>query len=224
VRGEVFVGELPSVPANRLRRPSWRDPRLAVGVGLVLLSVVLGARVVAAADDTQPAWAAAHTLTPGDPVGPEDVQAVQVRMDGDSRAYLPATGDLPEGLVALRGVGTGELLPPSGVGEVEGVEVRPVGIPVSSALPAGLRKGARVDVWVAEPDVERAGSFSQPRRLVAAAEVAEVNEGGGALGTGNSTTVQVLVGEQELPEALAALANGADVSLVLLPGAGSRDS
>lgn len=213
--------ELPAVQAQRLRAPSWRDPRLAVGVVLVLLSVVLGARVVAAADDTEPVWAAAHALTPGDAVGPDDVRVAHVRLDADAGTYLSAAGDLPTGLVALRSVGEGELLARSGIGAVDGVDVRPVAIPVEGALPAGLGKGARVDVWVARPDPDRAGAFTEPKRLVEAAEVAEVTQSGGALGSGGNTTVQVLVGQEQLPQAIGALANGSHVSVVLLPGAGT---
>ena len=44
--------QLPEPTAKRLQRPSWRDARLLVGVVLVLLGTVLGARLIAAADDT----------------------------------------------------------------------------------------------------------------------------------------------------------------------------
>jgi hypothetical protein len=209
---------LPAPNAQRLRKPSWRDPRLAVGIGLVLVSVVLGSRVVAAADDTEPVWAAARTLTPGDPIGADDVVVVDVRLPDGASRYWSAGSEVPDDLVALRTVGAGELLPRSGVGAVADVDVRPVGIPVDGTLPAGLGKGSRVDVWVAQPDPDRAGGFTEPERLVDAAEVAEVSEGGGALGSGGVTTVQVLVTEDQLPLALGALANGAAVSVVLLPG------
>lgn len=209
---------LPTPTAQRLRRPSWRDPRLAVGVTLVLLSVVLGSVVVAAADETEPAYAAVRTLTPGDSIGPEDLRVVQVRVEDLAGTYVPADEGLEAGLVATRSVGEGELLPRSALGEVGAVQVRPVGVPLDGPLPAGLRKGAVVDVWVASPDPERAGSFLRPQPLVESAVVSEVSESGGALGAGGSTTVQVLVTANELPEVLGALANGADVSLVLLPG------
>src|SRR3954452_22866223 len=61
---------LPSTPASpteapagptprRVRPPRWLDLRLVLGVLLVLGSVLLGARVVTAADATVPVWAAA---------------------------------------------------------------------------------------------------------------------------------------------------------------------
>ena len=54
-------GGLPTasdVPAAlRGQRPAWRDPRLWIGIVLVAASVVVGARVLAAADDTVQVWA-----------------------------------------------------------------------------------------------------------------------------------------------------------------------
>lgn len=41
------AAEMSSPAARRIGRPRWRDTRLLAGVLLVLLSVVLGARVVA---------------------------------------------------------------------------------------------------------------------------------------------------------------------------------
>lgn len=214
--------DLTAVAAGRLARPSWRDPRLVAGVLLVLASVVLGVRVVAAADDTSPFYAAARPLTPGDAVGADDVQVIHVRLPDPGR-YLPATQDLPADLVAVRSVGAGELLARSGVGDRTSLELKPVGVPVEGVLPAGLVKGALVDLWVSRPDPVRAGVFTEPEQLVAAATVAEVAESAGALGSGGTATVQVLVTDTALRSTLGALANGADVALVVLPGGGVGD-
>ena len=40
--------------ARRLRRPSWRDPRLLIGVAMVLLATALGAMGLRAADSRCP--------------------------------------------------------------------------------------------------------------------------------------------------------------------------
>ena len=125
--------------------------------------------------------------------------------------------------MALRSVGEGELLARSGLGDAAGLDLKPVGVPVDGARPGGLVKGARVDVWVALPDLERAGAFEDPERVVKAAEVSEVAESGGALGPGGATTVQVLMADGPLRETLSALANGADVALVLVPGGAGAD-
>lgn len=212
--------DLPAPAAARLRPPSWRDPRLLVGILLVVGSVVLGARLVAAADETDPYFVAAHTLTPGDPVALDDLRVVRLTLEAADSTYLPADEGLPEGLVAVRTVAEGELLPRTGVGAAADLEVQPVGIPVEGALPAGLVKGAAVDVWVAGPDPARAGGFLPPERLVEAAAVAEVKEANSALGARGGSTVQVLVGAEPLREVLGALANDAAVSLVLALGQG----
>ncbi|MFZ5872502.1 MAG: SAF domain-containing protein [Actinomycetota bacterium] len=212
------MSQLPAPTAQRLRRPSWKDPRLAVGVVLVLASVALGSRVVAAADDTVPVYAAAGALVPGDPLQESRLTVVQARVDGALDRYLTADADLPDGAVLLRPVGPGELVPRSAVGDAERLDRRPVGVPLEGPVPAGLVKGSLVDVWVSEPDPERAGAFTEPEQLAGSAEVAEVTEAGGAFAAGGTTTVQVLLPEDQLRRALRALAADAELALVLVPG------
>jgi hypothetical protein len=209
----------PAAPqARRLRQPSWRDTRLVVGVLVVLASVVLGAQVVAAADDTVPVYAAAGTLSAGDPVRAQDVTVLRASLGEGAGRYVSARAELPAGLVALRTVGAGELLPAAAVGDASVLTRRPVGVPHPAALPSGLVKGARVDVWVSAPDDARPGAVRAPEQLAAAAEVAEVSTGAGALGAAAGATVHVLLAEAELAEVLGALAADADVAVVLVPG------
>ena len=101
-RASTGGAALPAPVAPRLRRPSWRDPRLLVGLLLVLSAVVVGARVVSAADETEPYYVAVATLTPGDAVGSADVRVVRARLQDVSPGYLSAASDLPAGMVASR--------------------------------------------------------------------------------------------------------------------------
>ena len=213
-----------SATARRVAVPSWRDPRLLVGVLLVLAAVVAGARVVSAADRTVPVYAAAEALTPGEPVGPAQLEVVRLRLDGGAGAgaYVSAESSPAEGLVALRGVGAGELVPAVALGSAASLDVRPVGVPVQGALPSGLVPGALVDVWVTAVDLATPGALLEPRRVVEAAPVAEVDADSGALGSAATTTVQVLVDSEALPDVLAALAADARVHLVLTPGGASE--
>ena len=55
----------PGPSPRRVRAPRWLDLRLVLGVLLVLGSVLLGARVVGAADATVPVWAVAGDLAAG---------------------------------------------------------------------------------------------------------------------------------------------------------------
>ena len=95
-----------------------------------------------------------------------------------------------------------------------------MGIPVEAAAP-GLGTGAVVDVWVALPDPERAGSFLEPERTVQGATVAGVTDSGSALGGTGGRTVEVLLEQDALAEGCSApCANDAVVSLVPAPGQG----
>ena len=208
----------------RLRAPSWRDPKLLVGLLLVLVPVVAGGRLVAAADDSVAVWAARETLASGDVVAPGALTAVRVRLDDAVAPYLTADAPLPEGLVALRTLGPGELVPASAVGRAEELARSPLGLPYEGQLPSGLVKGSRVDVWVT-PSLSAGGAAGAaggpdgaPRRLASRVEVAEVSTDDGALTAGAPTTVQVHLSEEEVALALAARAADADIALLLVPG------
>jgi hypothetical protein len=201
-----------------MRPPSWRDPRLAIGVLIVLGSMVLGARVVAAADDTVPFYVASHPLTAGDDIDEGDVHIVQIRLDGADQLYLSAAQPVPQGLVARGTLAEGELVSLSAVGTRAEVGVAPVAVPVDTLLSSAVRKGALVDIWVAEADPQHAGGFLTPHRLISAATVAQVQQGGGALGTAEEATVVVLLADDQIAGVLAAMANKADIT-VLAAGA-----
>ena len=108
---------LPPGPApRRVRPPRWLDLRLLLGVLLVLGSVLLGARVVGAADATVPVWAASGDLAAGTELDADDLVAVDVRLDDTADAYL-STSTRPEGRTLARAVRAGELVPGSALEE-----------------------------------------------------------------------------------------------------------
>ena len=76
----------------RSRRAGWRNPRLLLGVVLVAGSVLLGARLLAAADDTVGVWALSRDLPAGATVGKGDLERRQIRFpDVDTaNGYLAA--------------------------------------------------------------------------------------------------------------------------------------
>src|SRR5215212_1297002 len=104
-RPQAESGSAPA--ARRVRAPRWLDLRLVLGVLLVLASVLLGARVVGAADATVPVWSVTGDLAAGTVLTPDDLTAVDVRLDGTARGYLSASVD-PAGRTLARSVGTGE--------------------------------------------------------------------------------------------------------------------
>ena len=110
------MSEPPASPgASRLATPSWLDTRLVLGVLLVLVSVVVGARVLSAADRSTLVWAASKDLSAGSQLSAGDLEPVRVRLfDGLESRYVPADQS-PAGLLLERGLEGGELLPRQGL-------------------------------------------------------------------------------------------------------------
>lgn len=207
----------PSVPARRLRRPSWRDPRLLVGLLLVLGATVAGGLLVAGADETVPVLSARETLVRGDVLAEADLRVVRVRLDdGVGSAYLPAGTPLEAGSVALRTVPAGELLPASAVGRSEELDSRPVALDWQGPRPDGLVRGAAVDLWVAPR--QGTSDFGVPELLVGSADVFAVVDGDGGLGSQSDTQVQVMLEPDGVRSLLGALAAEDRIDLVLVPG------
>jgi len=148
-------GRVRATAAVRHRGGGWRDPRLWVGLLLVAGSVLLGARVVAAADDSVAVWATAGDLGVGDVVSADDLVVRRVRFDPaeDLARYLPADEPLPADLALTRAVGAGELLPRAALGPVGDADVVEVPLAVEPAqVPPSVAEGSTVDVYVAPPD------------------------------------------------------------------------
>lgn len=203
------------VQASRLRRPSWGDSRLLIGIVLVLASIAIGARVVAASDQTVPVFAAASTLSSGHPINRSDLRVVRVRLGSGTAAYLSARVTLPSGLVVTRPVGVGELVPRTAVGVAGDLTRRPVAIPVPAPLPDTLRPGVAVDVWSSLKETG-AGStgYRAPVRIAQAAEVFAIDAPAVGLASVQNSAVQVLLEETELRAVLDGLANGARLAVV----------
>lgn len=155
------MSDPPASPrASRLATPGWLDGRLVLGVLLVLVSVVVGARVLSSADRSTLVWAASKDLTAGTLLADGDLEPVRVRLFESAGQYVGAGGQPPVGYVVRRGLGAGELLPQGALTEpAQDAELRLVTVPVEAGhYPPTLRDDQRVDLWVtprADPDPER---------------------------------------------------------------------
>lgn len=211
--------------ARRLRRPSWRDGRLLVGVLLVLASVALGARIIAAADDRVPMYAAAGPLVPGDRLTQERLTRVDVALGAAATTYLLATAPLPQDAVVTREVRAGELVPAAALGRAEDAARTPVMVSVGTDSARVLLTGSVVDVWVND---RAAGSgqatYGTPRRLIRSAPVGRVPSADeGRLTATGTAGVQIHVPNDEVERLIAAVDQGAKITLVPAPGSTQRD-
>ena len=141
----------PAPPAVRATTPGWRDPRLWVGVVLVAVSVVAGARLMSAADDTVSVWAVSVDAGAGDALGSDELVATRVRFadPGELDGYFTVDDELPADLELTREVGAGELLPRTAVGPVGASAMLQVPLAVDAEqVPASVGSGSVVDVYL----------------------------------------------------------------------------
>lgn len=206
----------PSPPALRASRSRWRDPRLVLGVAVVALCAVAGARLFAAADDTVQVWAARTTLTEGQRVEAGDVVRRGVRFAEQSEAdrYLSAQAPLPVGSTVTRPVGAGELLPRAALGRPDADALTEVPLSIASdAVPATVRVGSVVDVWVTPERAISEAPARTARSELVFDDVPVVAVPVTADSLGPAATRQVIVGvgsaqAAQLPESIAALGAG----------------
>jgi hypothetical protein len=210
---------VPASDAPRLKKPSWKDPRLLIGVLLVVASTAGVIALLESQNDTTQVYAARDDLAVGSEFGADDLVAVPVQLGDAAGSYLMVADGVPEGAVATRLVTGGELVPAAAVGTSDELDRKPIGLTVEDPLPTGTAAGDRVDVWVSlRTDTNR---YDEPQLLLEAAEVAELTVGESALGGSSSTLIQILVEDGSMPELLNALSNDARIAVVLDPGAGS---
>jgi hypothetical protein len=152
--------EPPASPrAARLATPSWLDTRLVLGVLLVLVSVVVGARLLSAADRSQLVWTTARPLAPGSALAASDLVPTPVRLFGNAERYLSAEQPPPVGYLLRRAVGPDELLPRDALAAPGAdLDVRSVTVNVRPGnAPPDLAAGEQVDVYVTPEQPDGAG-------------------------------------------------------------------
>ncbi|MHA7269937.1 CpaB family protein [Arthrobacter sp. HLT1-20] len=203
--------------AARLSKPSWKDPRLLIGILLVLASVAGVVALVGNAGKTVPVYAAKDALVVGQKITPESFSIVQVQLGDVGGKYLNPAMVLGENSVAVRMVPKGELVALSSIGRTDALDRKPAPVTITEPLPKEVVVGSHVDVWVALPD-ERNG-FQAPVLMLPGAEVAALNVSAGSLGSGKYMQIMVLVSDAQMPKLLGAVANKAKVSVVWNPGA-----
>ncbi|WP_247042592.1 hypothetical protein [Arthrobacter rhizosphaerae] len=199
----------------RLKKPSWKDPRLLVGLLLVLASVVGVVSLVGAADRTTDVYVAREAIAVGERLTSDNTARAKVRLGELEEHYITGEAGLPEGLVAVQRIGKDQLLPKESLGKPDELDRKPVAITIDEPLPDQARAGSRVDVWVAQPDTRN--GFSEPAMLLPGAEIAQVTPGSTALGSSRSTVLMVLVRDDQMPKLLGSQANKAKISVVWNP-------
>lgn len=141
----------PGVPSaaapRRLSRPRWLDPRIIIGLLLVIASVVVGAKVLGADRQTTGVWSASRALAPGTVLAVGDLVNVEVNLGATAGAYVGSADDMT-GRILDRVLSPGELLPVDAVAAAA-PDQRLLTIGVApSDMPAGVTHGSVVDLYL----------------------------------------------------------------------------
>lgn len=190
----------------------WLDPRLGIGIVLVVASVLGVVWVVVAADGGTSIYVARSAVSAGERISTSDLMERDVRL-GDARGRYLEVGALPaEGLIATRAIGAGELLPRSSVGDSAGARVTSLVVSPTGDLARSVASGAVVELWAAEQAEN--GVFAAPTVLVSSATVVRLVESDGIIATGSGASVELLIPRSRTARVLEAIANQDALSLV----------
>lgn len=203
--------------ATRLRLQPWKDPRLLIGVLLVLGATVLGARVLSGSDDTVEYWALRVQATPGERVQQGDLEPVRVKLSGSTGDNYVRTDEefrAPlDQLIWAHDVAAGSLLVKDAM--VETGDRRRGELPLNVAAgsaPVDLVRGDVVDVWVGPgPGDQAAGKASQ---VLEGVRVVHAGGDGVAAGGGLAQTVVVEVDQREAGASVISAVASGHVTLV----------
>jgi hypothetical protein len=203
------------------RRSFWFDPRFAIGLALVVVSVLGVDALVNAANASVQVLAARSTLTPGERVHASDLVPTSVRVGRTAGLYLEASDVPSSGLVVTRSVAAGELVPQTAVGSRAGQSLTSIVVSVDSALAASIVPGSRVDLWSAHTTTASGSDDSSvapdssgaPTVLVSAAIVVRLVDQKNLVAS-NGSAVELLIPKSATATVLDAMANGAVLSVL----------
>jgi len=200
----------------RLEHHPWRDPRLILGVLLVLVSTVGGAAAIAAGSSTTGYWAVRSEVRAGDPVKRSDLVRAEAHLPDDAaRHVMRADETFPARLADLvwaSDVGDGALVTRSALTTHEGGGVTELPLTITAgAAPSDLQRGDRVDVWVG-PGPGDDATLKAARVL---RDVRVVSSGGSATERGApSRTVLVDVSDADLSGSVVSTVAAGHVTMV----------
>lgn len=207
-----MVGTRAEVGKARPPRRIWFDPRLTIGIILVIVSVVGVYGIVQASDRSVFVYSTASELSPGDRIYAGDLDVASVRLGEVGDRYL-REGDVPtDGLLVTRAVSAGELVPASAVGSGASIRVASVVVAVSGQLSRSIVPGAVVDVWSSAQTDDR--RFGPPAVLVGSATVVRVLESTSLVADRGAIGVEILVPRDRIARVLQAVADDDAMSLV----------
>ncbi|WP_291278665.1 hypothetical protein [Galactobacter sp.] len=210
-----------AAPGARWRPSGWKDPRLLIGILLILASVIAVAWLVRSSQHTTPMWSAAVDLAVGQEVTGEDLVAVDVRLGKAGDRYLAADAAPQPGTRVLAPIAEGELIPVNGVGRPDPAGRRALAVTVEGERPVGVERGSRVDVYATRAGTV-GGEAGTSSVLLSGVEVTTLHTAEATIGATMSTTIEILVPPESVADFIRARGAGQRMDVVALPPGSSE--
>lgn len=197
----------------RFTLPRMRDPRVLVGIILVIASLLGTWAVVTRVANTVTVWAASKPLASGSTIDQDSLTAVEVRLPDAEDKYVRADQSSPVGMSVTGSVAVGELLPASVLVDPGRLDGRVIALDIPGSLPQTVQVGVFVDVWATDTKDEEA----TPVEVLSRAHVHAVGREEGGFTSTTGTRLEIYVPNDKLQQVLDVVATDHRVSIVAYP-------
>lgn len=212
---------MPSLPAEaaeqlapRFQKPGLKDPKLLIGLLLIVLSVIAVISVVRLGNKTEPYYLATRDIAVGEEIHMQDLTVADVRLAESREHYISQQKGIAEGTIATSRIASGQLIPASSISSENTDGRRIATVSIESTYAATLTPGKHVDVWISTKGQGGANSYNDPEVVMEAAEVSTISSKETLIGGSGKSVVQILVNDDALAKILKALNNEEKINLV----------
>ena len=151
-----------------------KNSRLAMGLGLLIISLLAATLIAKEANRTVLVWATKSELAPGELITANDIMPVSALLPESAKNYLSASAQIIGGVV-LRQISAGDLIPAAAVSsssDPRNTRLIPLTVELTD-MPIGLGRGDVIDIYAI---AKRDSKISSPELLAANVSVSQVLE------------------------------------------------
>jgi hypothetical protein len=151
-----------------------KNSRLAMGFGLLIISLLAATLIAKEANRTVLVWATKSELAPGVLITNDDVMPVSALLPESAKNYLSASAQIIGGVV-LRQINAGDLIPAAAISSSSAslnAKLIPLTVDLTD-MPLGLGRGDVIDIYAI---AKRDSKITTPELLAANVSVSQVLE------------------------------------------------
>ena len=151
-----------------------KNSRLAMGFGLLIISLLAATLIAKEANRTVLVWATKSDLAPGVLITSDDVMPVSALLPESAKNYLSASAQIIGGVV-LRQISAGDLIPAAAISSSSpslNAKLIPLTVDLTD-MPLGLGRGDVIDIYAI---AKRDSKITTPELLAANVSVSQVLE------------------------------------------------